>query len=157
MKRYKVTLQPHQILHLPRKMNVISDLRQKCDVISNAQSKQSHRPTSPNTAPARKFLGVPLLNCCYYWTVTVRNCYFTEVLLYWTVTLLKCYLTEALLYWTVTVTEVLLSWSVTLLNCYFTELLLYWTVTLRSCYFTELWLYVTELLLYWIQSIFKTS
>jgi len=54
----KVNLEPQQILHLPRKMNVISDLRQKCNVISNVQSKQSHRPTSPNTAPARKFFGV---------------------------------------------------------------------------------------------------
>ena len=48
----KVNLEPYQILHLPRKMNVISDLRQKWNVISNAQSKQSHRATSPNTAPA---------------------------------------------------------------------------------------------------------
>ena len=54
----KVNLELQQILHLPRKMNVISDLRQKCNVISNVQSKQSHRPTSPNTAPARKFFGV---------------------------------------------------------------------------------------------------
>ena len=54
----------------------------------------------------------PLLLSCYlnllYWTVTLLDCYFTELLLYWTVTLLSCYLAELLL------------------NCYFTELLLYW-------------------------------
>ena len=53
----KVTLQPHQILRLPRKMNVINDLRHIWNVISNARSKQSHHPTSPNTAPATKFRG----------------------------------------------------------------------------------------------------
>ena len=35
----KVTLQPHQILRLPHKMNVISDLRRIWNVISNARSK----------------------------------------------------------------------------------------------------------------------
>ena len=50
----KVTQHLHQILRLPHKMNVISDLRHICNVISNARSKQSHPPTSPNTAPATK-------------------------------------------------------------------------------------------------------
>ena len=50
----KVTLQPHQILRLPRKMNVIDDLRDIWNVISNARSQSSHPPTSPNTAPATK-------------------------------------------------------------------------------------------------------
>ena len=35
----KVTLQPHQILRLPRKMHVINDLRHKGNLISNAWSK----------------------------------------------------------------------------------------------------------------------
>ena len=35
----KVTLQPHQILRLPRKMNVINDLRHIWNLISNARSK----------------------------------------------------------------------------------------------------------------------
>ena len=48
----KVSLQPHQILRLPRKMNVIDDLRHIWKLISNAWSKSSHPPTSPNTAPA---------------------------------------------------------------------------------------------------------
>ena len=52
----KVTLQPHQILRLPHKINVISDLRHIWNVISNACSKWSHPPTSPNTAPATKIL-----------------------------------------------------------------------------------------------------
>ena len=50
----KVTPQPHQILHLPHKINVISDLRHIWNVISNARSQSSHPPTSPNTAPATK-------------------------------------------------------------------------------------------------------
>ena len=37
----KVTLQHHQILRLPRKMNVITDLRHIWNVISNAWSKYS--------------------------------------------------------------------------------------------------------------------
>ena len=48
----KGTLQPHQILRLPRKMQVINDLRHTCNLISNARSKQRHPATSPNTAPA---------------------------------------------------------------------------------------------------------
>ena len=105
-----------------------------------------------------------------YWTVTLLNCYFTELntftglLLYWTVTLtesvtlLNCYFTELLLYWICYLTELLLYWTVTLLNCdftelwtllncYFTDLVLHWTVTLLNCYFTELWLYWTVTLL----------
>ena len=54
----KVTLQSHQILRLPRKVNVINDLRHIWNVISNAWSKSSHLPTSPNTAPARKMNGI---------------------------------------------------------------------------------------------------
>ena len=50
----EVTLQPHQIVRLPRKMNVINDLRHIWNLISNARSKESHPPTSPNTAPATK-------------------------------------------------------------------------------------------------------
>ena len=50
----KVSLQTHQILRLPRKMNVVDDLRHIWNVISNARSQSSHPPTSPNTAPATK-------------------------------------------------------------------------------------------------------
>ena len=298
----KGTLQPHQILRLPRKMQVINDLRHICNLISNARSKQRHPATSPNTAPAtqnashqwsashmqphfqcveavkspsnltkhcacheilklkisaetpwmlppieRRFHDNPttsddilryptrsddkivishpplprpysshfgrrfcivtvkynisrpgylpkchevlrlsrkvtrqphqilrlpqkvLYELCLYWSVTwlicyftelftLRNCYFTDLLLYGTVTLLNCYFTELLLYWTVTLLDLLLYWTVTLLICYFTDLLLDWTVTLLYCYFTELLLYwtvtllncyFTDLLLYW--------
>ena len=48
----KVNLEPHQILRLPRKMNLMIDPRHIWNVISNAQSKQSQPPTSANTAPA---------------------------------------------------------------------------------------------------------
>ena len=89
----KVTRQPLQILRLPRKMNVINDLRHICNVISNAWSNESHPPTSPNTAPATQNE--------LYWTVTLLNCYFTELLLYWTATLLNCDSTQLWLYWSV--------------------------------------------------------
>ena len=63
----QITLQPPQILRLPHKMKVISDLRHIWNVISNARSKQSHPPTSPNTAPATKFwmqdFSAKTLNC----------------------------------------------------------------------------------------------
>ena len=47
-----VTIQLHQILRLPRKINLMIDPRLIWNVISNAQSKQSQPPTSANTAPA---------------------------------------------------------------------------------------------------------
>ena len=47
-----VTLQDHQILHLPRKMTRIIDPRDIWNVIYNARSNRTHPPTSPNTAPA---------------------------------------------------------------------------------------------------------
>ena len=59
----EVTLQPHQILRLPRKMNVINDLRHIWNRISNAWSKWSHPPTSPNTAPATQ-------NECHQWSAS---------------------------------------------------------------------------------------
>ena len=46
------TLQPHQILRLPRKMNLIIDPHHIWNVIYNARSNRHHPPTSPNTAPA---------------------------------------------------------------------------------------------------------
>ena len=44
--------QLHQILRLPRKMNLMIDPHHIWNVIYNARSKQSHPPTSRNTAPA---------------------------------------------------------------------------------------------------------
>ena len=48
----RVTLQLHQILRLPRKMNLMIDPPRIWIVIYNARSSKSHPPTSPNTAPA---------------------------------------------------------------------------------------------------------
>ena len=59
----RVSVQLHQILRLPRKMNVINDLRHIWNVISNAWSKSSHPPTSPNTAPATQ-------NECHQWSAS---------------------------------------------------------------------------------------
>ena len=47
-----INLQPHQILRLPRKMNLMIDPHHIWNVIYNARSKRHHPPTSPNTAPA---------------------------------------------------------------------------------------------------------
>ena len=49
-----ITLQPHQILRLPRKKNLIFDPRHIWNVIYNARSNKHHPPTSPNAAPATK-------------------------------------------------------------------------------------------------------
>ena len=46
------TLQPHQILRMPRKMNLMVDPHHIWNVIYNARSNSQHSPTSPNTAPA---------------------------------------------------------------------------------------------------------
>ena len=48
----RVILQLHQILRLPRKMNLMIDPHHIWNVIYNARSNKSHPPTSPNTAPA---------------------------------------------------------------------------------------------------------
>ena len=47
-----ITLQPHQILRLPRKMTRIIYPRDIWNVISNARSNRHLPPTWPNTAPA---------------------------------------------------------------------------------------------------------
>ena len=47
-----ITLQPHQILRQPRKMNLMIDPHRICNVIYNARSNRHHPPTSPSTAPA---------------------------------------------------------------------------------------------------------
>ena len=47
-----ITLQPHQILRLPRKKNLVFDPRHIWNVIYNARSNKHRPPTSPNTAPA---------------------------------------------------------------------------------------------------------
>ena len=49
-----VTIQPHQILRLPRKMTRLLYRPHIWNVISNARSNRCHHPTSPNTAPATK-------------------------------------------------------------------------------------------------------
>ena len=47
-----ITLQLHQLLRLPRKMNVMIDPHHIWNVTYNARSNSQHPPTSPNTAPA---------------------------------------------------------------------------------------------------------
>ena len=48
----RVILQLHQILRLPRKMNLMIDPHHIWKVIYNARSNKSHPPTSANSAPA---------------------------------------------------------------------------------------------------------
>ena len=50
----RVILQLHQILRLPRKMNLLIDPHHIWNVIYYARRNKSHPPTSPNTAPATK-------------------------------------------------------------------------------------------------------
>ena len=45
-------VQTHQILRLPRKMNLMIDPCHTWNVIYNARSNKCHCPNSPNTAPA---------------------------------------------------------------------------------------------------------
>ena len=49
-----VTVQTHQILRLPRKMNLMIDPCHTWNAIYNARSNKCHCPNSPNTAPATK-------------------------------------------------------------------------------------------------------
>ena len=49
-----VTIQPHQILRLPRKMTRLLYRPHIWNVIYNARSNRCHLQTSPNTAPATK-------------------------------------------------------------------------------------------------------
>ena len=49
-----VIVQTHQILRLPRKMNLMIDPWHKWNAIYNARSNMRHSPNSPNTAPATK-------------------------------------------------------------------------------------------------------
>ena len=59
----RVTLQLHQILHLPRKMNLMIDPPHIWKVIYNARSSKSHPPTSPDTAPATQ-------KNCHQWSAS---------------------------------------------------------------------------------------
>ena len=63
----RVSLPLHQILRLPRKMNLMIDPHQIWNVIYNARSNTGYRPTSPNTVPAAKFwvqdFSAKSLNC----------------------------------------------------------------------------------------------
>ena len=49
-----VIVQTHQILRLPRKMNLMIDPCHTWKAIYNARSNKCHCPNSPNTAPATK-------------------------------------------------------------------------------------------------------
>ena len=59
----KGSLQLHQILRLPRKMNLMIDPHHIWNVIYNARSNRQHPPTSPNTAPATH-------NECHDWATS---------------------------------------------------------------------------------------
>ena len=130
-----ITLQPHQILRLPRRI-AFQNLREICRkrLTSHLQWRAVPRRSSywklqhfalrrstqisPKTAPATKSDTATSPNSAPATKSDRTVKYLTEVLLDWTVTLLDS--------------------TVTLLNCYLTELLLYWTVSWLKCYFTEL-------------------
>ena len=168
-----VTLQPHQILRLPRNLEAqdFSGNSLKCF----RQYKDDSRiirgyPSMKLSSRTRRFgdLTRPILETIFYWKIQhfalrlspkMSRCAAPATKshtppspnaapatqLDWTVTLLNCDSSELWLYWTVT-----------LLNCDSTELWLYWTVTLLNCDWTvtlvncdstELWLYWTVTLL----------
>ena len=66
----ELTLQHHQILHLPRRMTRMIDARNIWiwNVIYNARSNRSVSPTSPNTAPATQ-------NDSHDWSASHMKCY----------------------------------------------------------------------------------
>ena len=62
-----ITLQPHQVLRQPRKMNLMIDPHHIWNVIYNAWSNRHHPPTAPNTAPATQ-MNV-MIDRAYLWNV----------------------------------------------------------------------------------------
>ena len=67
------TLQPHQILRLPRKMNLRIDPHHIWNVIYNARSNRHHPPTSPNTAPCHAKWISWLIHIAYDTSFTMRG------------------------------------------------------------------------------------
>ena len=63
-----VIVQTHQILRLPRKMNLMIDPCHTWKAIYNARSNKCHCPDSPNTAPATK-------NESHDWSLSHMKCY----------------------------------------------------------------------------------
>ena len=63
-----VTVQHHQILRLPRKMNLMIGPCHTWNAIYNARSNNCHCPNSPNTAPATK-------NESHDWSLSHMKCY----------------------------------------------------------------------------------
>ena len=173
----KVTLQPHQILRLPRNLEAQDFSRNSLKWFDDNPSiiwrESDDNPSMKSSSRTRRFgdLTRPILEMILYCKIqhfalrlspkmsqsaapvtkshppTSPNTAPATQNELWTVTLLNCDCTELLLYWTVSV-----------LNCDCTELWLYRTVTLLNCDCTELWLYwtvtllncyFTDLWLYW--------
>ena len=119
--------QRHQILHLPRHMTLMSDVRHIWNVIYNVRSNKSHPPTSPNAAPATKSDTPRSPN-----TATKSDTPKSPN----TVTATKSGTPRSpnavpatkrspnVVPATKSATELLLDWAVALLSCYFSELLL---------------------------------
>ena len=64
-----ISLRPHQILRLPRKMNLMIAPRHIWNVIYNAWSNRHHPPTAPNTVPATQ-------NECHDWSCSPMKRHF---------------------------------------------------------------------------------
>ena len=67
-----ITLQPHQILRLPRIMNVMIEAHHRWNVIYNARSNRQHPPTSPNMRLPRKWISW-LIHITYETSFTMRG------------------------------------------------------------------------------------
>ena len=155
----KVTLQPHQILRLPRNLEAqdFSGNSLKCfRQYKDDSTISEHNPTIKSSSRTRRFgeLTRPILEAILYCKIQHFASRLSPKMSRSAAPVTKshpptspntapatqncaCHTKWTLNY------ELWLNcdWTVTLLNCCFTELWLYWTVTLLNCYFTELWLY----------------
>ena len=179
----QVTLQPHQILRLPRNLEAQDFRGYSLNASANRKTIRGYPriirryPRIKSSSRTRRFgdLTLPILETILYCKIQHFASRLSPKMSRSAAPVTKSHpptspntapATQNEL-WTVTLlncdcTELWLYWTVTLLNCDCTELWLYWTVTLLNCYFTELWLYwtvtvlncyFTELLLYWIVTV----
>ena len=80
----KVTFHLHQILRLPRRMNLMSDPYQTwrvthlSNVIYNAHSNKNHPPTAPNTAPAALIQVAPLFSTHLFHSAVARSTFASQ-------------------------------------------------------------------------------
>ena len=162
-----LTLQPHQILRLLRKI-AFQNLREICrkrlkrhlqwrTIRQWSDHESDHDPSMNSSSRTRPFAEVTFRDSETHFVL--KNITFRASAIYpnlteycachgkWHCNITKCWACHEkwhchisnIVRATKSDTEQLLDWAVTSLSCYFPEP--HWTVTLLSCYFTELLLY----------------